>query len=81
MKRIIITSVFATILLLIGLYLGALISSATDKVDTTRCEEDMLCWDCDTMGNLFCGAEKQEQEDIKATGTTRPFRYIGEEIK
>lgn len=22
---------------------------------TTRCEEDMPCWDCSTMGNKICG--------------------------
>lgn len=23
-----------------------------------RCEEDMPCWDCDTMGNNICGRER-----------------------
>lgn len=23
--------------------------------DATRCEEDMPCWDCKTMGNKICG--------------------------
>ena len=22
-----------------------------------RCEEDMPCWNCETMGNLICGKE------------------------
>jgi hypothetical protein len=26
-------------------------------VDTTRCVEDMPCWDCRTMGNGICGTD------------------------
>ena len=26
-----------------------------DRRPVTRCEEDMPCWDCSTMGNRVCG--------------------------
>lgn len=28
----------------------------------TRCEEDMPCWDCHTMGNRVCGPTDQNKE-------------------
>ena len=27
------------------------------RLDKLECQEDMACWDCETMGNLICGGE------------------------
>src|SRR5688572_23368129 len=64
------------------------VASATAQ--TVECQESEPCWDCETMGNLICGGDKDATEawetwDEVAGWTmlevdgTRPFRvdYIG----
>lgn len=27
------------------------------RLDRLECQEDMACWDCETMGNKICGGK------------------------
>jgi hypothetical protein len=38
------------------------LSYVSTSEDATTCEEDMPCWDCDTMGNLQCGPATAQPE-------------------
>lgn len=57
----------ALILLPILVLIGPLAQSASTfahvellpALTLERCEEDMPCWDCETMGNLVCGPGAQ----------------------
>jgi hypothetical protein len=42
------------------------------EVEAQRCEEDMPCWDCKTMGNKICGAETEDVKVAPHPGCTGP---------
>lgn len=54
-----------------GLLLGAWLAGPTDEslapaVDRRpTCQEDMACWDCETMGNRVCGPMKDEGRRVR----------------
>lgn len=43
----------AIVALIVGLFIANAIG--VSKFEDANCEEDMPCWDCETMGNLICG--------------------------
>lgn len=40
------------------------------RLQTVRCEEDMPCWDCETMGNGICGLTPSEDAAERAESLT-----------
>lgn len=51
-----------TFLVLGGFFLGSVLDWTESKAgvrlgEQVTCEEDMPCWDCETMGNRICGVQ------------------------
>jgi hypothetical protein len=46
--------------LALGLLAGCGGGGHAKATTTPRCEEDMACWKCDTMGNKVCGPQHTE---------------------
>lgn len=54
--------VIATFVIVFMLYLFSHLMFALGKQSNTnnfRCEEDMACWNCETMGNMICGPRER----------------------
>jgi hypothetical protein len=45
------------IVLSFALLVGPCWQLAHDDPPSSSCEEDMACWDCNTMGNGLCGPD------------------------
>ena len=62
-----ITVVILTLALLVMLFVAGMVSEwlaptvhvteIGDAWSQAPCQEDMPCWDCETMGNRICGVE------------------------
>ena len=55
--KIVFFGVIALALFVLGFQTTQFAMDFNDKAETTRCEEDMPCWDCNTMGNKVCGVK------------------------